>query len=55
MQWATTGEQRSVVTTLADLPERAAEVPIGPPATIVVGAVAALANELSPALLARTV
>ncbi|HTG47871.1 MAG TPA: uroporphyrinogen-III C-methyltransferase [Actinomycetota bacterium] len=55
VQWATTGEQRSVVTTLADLPERAAEVPIGPPATIVVGAVAALANELSPALLSRTV
>ena len=52
VQWATTGEQRSVVATLEDLPERAAAVPIGPPATVVVGAVVALAEHLSPETIA---
>jgi uroporphyrin-III C-methyltransferase len=47
VQWAATQEQRSVVGTLADLPTLAAAVTIGPPATLVVGAVAALAHELA--------
>jgi siroheme synthase len=46
VQWAGTPEQRSVVGTLADLSALAAVVSIGPPATLVVGAVAALAREL---------
>jgi uroporphyrin-III C-methyltransferase/precorrin-2 dehydrogenase/sirohydrochlorin ferrochelatase len=48
VQWAATPEQRAVVGTLEDLPALAAAVSIGPPATLVVGAVAALASELSP-------
>ena len=48
VQWAATPEQRTVAGTLEDLPAIAAAVSIGPPATLVVGAVAALANELSP-------
>ncbi len=51
VQWATTGDQRTVVATLRELPGRAAAVPIGPPATIVVGHVAALAEQLAPDLL----
>lgn len=47
VQWAATPEQRSVVGTLAELPALAAAVSIGPPAALVVGAVAALANELA--------
>jgi len=47
VQWAGTPEQRTVVGTLAELPALAAEVSIGPPATLVVGAVAALASELA--------
>ena len=47
VQWATTPEQRSVVGTLGDLPTLAAAATIGPPATLVVGAVAALAHELA--------
>jgi uroporphyrin-III C-methyltransferase len=47
VQWAGTPEQRTVVATLADLPPLAAAVSIGPPATLVVGAVAALASELA--------
>jgi uroporphyrinogen III methyltransferase/synthase len=43
VQWAWTPEQRSVVGTLADLPLLAGTASIGPPATLVVGAVAALA------------
>jgi uroporphyrin-III C-methyltransferase len=55
VQWGGTPDQRSVVGTLEDLPALAAAVSIGPPATLVVGAVAALAAELSPvAPLART-
>ncbi|HUL84317.1 MAG TPA: uroporphyrinogen-III C-methyltransferase [Actinomycetota bacterium] len=52
VQWATTGDQRAVVATLAELPARAAEVPIGPPATIVIGGVAALAAQLEPGAVA---
>ena len=46
VQWAATPEQRTVAGTLDDLPALAAAASIGPPATLVVGAVAALANEL---------
>ncbi len=47
VQWAATPEQRSVVGTLGDLPELARAERLGPPATLVVGAVAALAHELA--------
>ena len=47
VQWAATPEQRSVVGTLADLPALAAAAVIGPPATLVVGDVAALARDLA--------
>ena len=50
VQWAATPEQRTVVGTLEDLPALAAAVSIGPPATLVVGAVATLANEITPEL-----
>ena len=50
VQWAATPEQRTVVGTLDDLPALAAAASIGPPATLVVGAVAALAKELGSAL-----
>ena len=43
VQWAWTPEQRSVVGTLTDLPMLADAATIGPPATLVVGTVAALA------------
>ena len=43
VQWAATPEQRAIVGTLEDLPSRAAAARIGPPATLVVGGVAALA------------
>jgi uroporphyrin-III C-methyltransferase len=46
VQWAWTPEQRVVTGTLADLPARAAAASIGPPATLVVGAVAAIPSEL---------
>ncbi len=47
VQWAATPEQRSVVGTLEDLPTLAAAAAIGPPATLVVGQVAAFAHELA--------
>jgi uroporphyrin-III C-methyltransferase len=40
--WATTPEERTVIGTLRDLPALAAAASIGPPATLVVGAVAAI-------------
>lgn len=43
IQWAGTPEQRTIGGTLDDLPARAAAARIGPPATLVVGAVVALA------------
>ncbi len=43
VQWAGTPEQRTIVGTLEDLPTTAAAARIGPPATLVVGAVVALA------------
>jgi uroporphyrin-III C-methyltransferase len=48
VQWAWTPEQRSVVGTLADLPLLAEAASIGPPATLVVGPVAAFAETLDP-------
>ncbi len=47
VQWAATGRQRSVRATLEDLPALAAAAGIGPPATLVVGEVAALADALA--------
>jgi siroheme synthase len=53
VQWAGTPEQRTVIGTLEDLPQLAAAESIGPPATLVVGAVAALARELGSAATRR--
>jgi uroporphyrin-III C-methyltransferase len=47
VQWAATPEQRTVVGTLATLAMLAQTERIGPPATLVVGEVAALARELA--------
>jgi len=47
VQWAATPEQRTVIGTLDTLPALAREARIGPPATLVVGAVAALGRELA--------
>jgi uroporphyrin-III C-methyltransferase len=46
VQWAWTPEQRTMVGTLADLPTLAEAANIGPPATLVVGAVAALPGSI---------
>jgi uroporphyrin-III C-methyltransferase len=42
VMWATTEEERSVVGTLTDLPALAAAASMGPPATLIVGEVAAI-------------
>ena len=47
VSWATTGEQRSVVTTIAELPGLAATTGIEAPATLVVGEVVSLAGVLA--------
>ncbi len=47
VQWAATPEQRTVLGTLEDLPTLARAATVGPPATLVVGEVAALAQQLS--------
>lgn len=47
VQWATTSRQRSLVSTLAELPAQASEAGFGAPATLVIGEVANLAWELS--------
>jgi uroporphyrin-III C-methyltransferase len=54
VQWAWTPEQRTVVGTLADLPMLAEAVSIGPPATLVVGPVAALTINRDRLASART-
>jgi uroporphyrin-III C-methyltransferase len=46
VQWAWTPEQRTVAGTLADLPTLAEAASIGPPATLVVGGVAALPGSI---------
>jgi uroporphyrin-III C-methyltransferase len=53
VQWAATEEQKTVAGTLSDLPVLAAAASIGPPATLVVGAVAALTHEIAPLPVAR--
>ena len=58
VQWAATPEQRTVMGTLDDLPTLAAAARIGPPATLVVGAVVALHSapasvETPPVLVVR--
>jgi uroporphyrin-III C-methyltransferase len=55
VQWAWTPEQRSVAGTLADLPILAEAASIGPPATLVVGDVAALGIAASRADLSAEV
>jgi uroporphyrin-III C-methyltransferase len=47
VQWATTSRQRSVVSTLDDLPRAVIEAGLGAPATLVVGPVVSLAEDLS--------
>ena len=49
VMWATTADQRQVVGTLAELPALAAAAAIGPPATLIVGVVAALADTIGSA------
>ncbi len=50
VQWAWTADQRMVTGTLEDLPALASAANVGPPATLVVGAVAALGAELTATL-----
>lgn len=45
IMWATTPEERSIIGTLRNLPALAAAASIGPPATLVVGAVAAIPDQ----------
>ncbi len=45
--WGTTEAQRTLVTTLAALPEAIREADLGPPGVIVIGEVAALARQLA--------
>jgi uroporphyrin-III C-methyltransferase len=47
VEWATTSRQRGLVSTLSELPAAAARARLGPPATLVVGPVVALAHELA--------
>ncbi len=47
IQWAATSRQRSIRCTLVEVPAAAAAAGIGSPATLVVGRVAALADELA--------
>jgi uroporphyrin-III C-methyltransferase/precorrin-2 dehydrogenase/sirohydrochlorin ferrochelatase len=47
VQWAGTAEQRTIVGTLEDLPTLATAARIGPPATLVVGGVVALASVMA--------
>jgi siroheme synthase len=42
VMWATTPEERTVIGTLTDLPALAASASLGPPATLIVGEVAAI-------------
>ena len=47
VHWATTRNQRTVIGTLADLPELAEKEKIGAPATVIVGEVVRLAGSLA--------
>jgi len=46
VQWATTPDERTIVGTLAELPALAAAANVGPPATLIVGEVARIPQEL---------
>jgi len=50
VQWATTGDQRSVVGSLSSLPALARQASIGPPATLVVGDVVSIAETTAGAI-----
>jgi uroporphyrin-III C-methyltransferase len=57
VMWATTQEERTIVDTLTDLPALAAAASMGPPATLIVGEVAAIplaARSLAADLAATT-
>jgi uroporphyrin-III C-methyltransferase len=45
VMWATTPEERTVIGTLTDLPALAAAASLGPPATLIVGEVAAIPQQ----------
>jgi uroporphyrin-III C-methyltransferase len=45
VMWATTPEERTVIATLRDLPAMAAAANLGPPATLVIGEVAAIPRQ----------
>ena len=47
VMWATTPEERTVIGTLTDLPVSAAAATLGPPATLVVGEVAAIPQQVA--------
>lgn len=47
IRWGTTPRQRTVVGTLADLPQRVAEAQLGPPALTIIGRVVALRQTLN--------
>ncbi|MGH2710322.1 MAG: uroporphyrinogen-III C-methyltransferase [Actinomycetota bacterium] len=47
VQWATTSRQRSVTSTIGSLPQAVKEASLGAPATLVVGSVVALADQLN--------
>ena len=47
IQWATTPDERTIVATLAELPTLAAAANVGPPATLIVGEVARIRDEVA--------
>jgi uroporphyrin-III C-methyltransferase len=47
VMWATTPEERIVISTLTDLPALAAAASLGPPATLIVGDVAAIPQQVA--------
>jgi len=47
VMWATTPEERTVIGTLSDLPALAAAASLGPPATLIVGEVAAIPQQVA--------
>jgi len=55
IMWATTPEERTVIGTLTDLPGVAAAAKMGPPATLVVGEVASLPDEVTRVLVRSSV
>jgi uroporphyrin-III C-methyltransferase len=47
VMWATTNDERTVIGTLTDLPALAAAASLGPPATLIVGEVASIPQQVS--------